>query len=190
MECCVYFLAGDEHTAIESVTDFQPIPCQVLSRMKSHYFKCMRLAEQPAVFSVLTLDPQQIQVKGFSQDAIQANCQYLSLPIWFPVPKGALVRCSRLWLEIVCDFVSRFGTVPVPTLVSEQQSLGWHGRRFARCIISILKHNNVTIFTYLGLPLELSIPFTFKLNAPNHKVFLPSCSRLASILNGMHLANE
>ena len=132
------------------VTNSQPIPCHVLSRLKNHYFKYMRLAEQPAVFSALTLDPQQIQVKGFSQDAIQAICQYLSLPIWFRVPKGDLVRCS--WFEIVCDFVSRFGTVP--TLVSEQQSLGWHGRRFARCITSILKHNNVKLHPVKSLHLS------------------------------------
>ena len=51
------------------------------------------------------------------------------------------------------------------------------------CILS-------NLFTYLVLVLELSIPFTFNLIAPNHKVFLPSYSQPASTLKGMHLVNE
>ena len=151
----------------------------------------MRLAEQPAVFSALTLGPQQIQVKGFSRDAIQARCQYLSLLCRFPAPKGDLVRNS--WFEIVCDFVSSFGIVP--TLVSEQQSLGWHDEGL---LDALLPFSNTTmlscilsnLFTYLVLDLEWSVPFTFNLKAPNHQVLLPSYSRPASTLKGMHLVNE
>ena len=63
-----------------------------------------------------------------------------------------VVLCCIHGVQIVCDFVSRFGTVP--TLVSEQQSLGWHGRRFARCITSILKHNNVKLHPVKSLHLS------------------------------------
>ena len=115
-----------------------------LSRLNSHYFKYMRLAEQPAVFSALTLDPQQTPAKGFSQDAIQAICRSLSLLIWFPVPKGDLVRCS--WIEIACDFISRFGTVP--TFIEFLNS-----NRYARCINSIFKRNNVHYFIVKSLHL-------------------------------------
>ena len=45
------------HTAIESVRSSQLIPCHVLRWLKNHYFKYLRLAEQPAVLSALTLGP-------------------------------------------------------------------------------------------------------------------------------------
>ena len=103
------------------------------------------------------------------------SVQYLSLPTWFPVPKSDLVRSS--WFEIVGDFVSRCGSVP--TVASEQQSSRWHGRRFAGCIASILKHNNVKVhpgqvfhLSGFGLVCVNSIQVQLTVHVPNHTVFL------------------
>ena len=48
--CKMAKLASDEDRAIECVRLLEPIPPDVLGRLRSHYFKYMRVAEQPAVW--------------------------------------------------------------------------------------------------------------------------------------------
>ena len=54
--CKMAELAGDENRAIDCVRLLQPIPPDVLGWLRSHYFKFMRIAEQPAVWGPLIRD--------------------------------------------------------------------------------------------------------------------------------------
>ena len=92
-------LAGDENRAIECVRLLEPIPPDVLGRLRSHYSKYMRIAEQPAVWGPLGANIRAIPVQGFSLEAVQTICRYLNLPIWCSVPNGDLVRCS--WINFL-----------------------------------------------------------------------------------------
>ena len=139
--CKMAKLAGDENRAIECVRLLEPIPPDVLGRLRSHYFKYMRIAEQPAVWGPLEANIRAIPVKGFSHEAVQTICRYLNLPIWCPVPNGDLVRCS--WIDSFCDFTTRFRCVP--TVISPRKSAGWHAQRLARCVTSILYENGCNL---------------------------------------------
>ena len=115
--CKMAKLAGDENRTIECVRLLEPIPLDVLCQLRSHYFKYMRVAEQPAARGPLGANMRAIPVKGFSHEAVQTIFRYLNLPIWCPVPNGDLVRCSCI--DFFCDFTTRFGCVPYSHLSPE-----------------------------------------------------------------------